>query len=357
MFRNNANLISRRHLWSAKYSQGPSSQVGTGTLTLVNPVAYRGFQPNAFDNGSIAVNGTYTGQQGAVEASWAGGAWNIIDPSPSGGNFSGLLNGQSGGQGTLSVRWVGNPGSVVTQTLIGVGDIFIIGGQSNAVGMTSGNQSYSHATLKPFMLGNDYNWKELTDPVDRNTNQIDTVSSDICGGSCYPYIATQYMASRGIPCGFVPCAKGGSQISDWAVPTNHQDRTTLYGSMVYRTLQTGAKCVLWWQGESDVIFGTTQASYNSQLDAIANAFYADTGIKLMVCKLEDMSNAGVWAGNEAAVNAAITEAWGDNGNILQGPDLSTWTPNGDIHYTSDEASSVVGPAWWTAIRTAFGWSA
>lgn len=354
----NANLAVRRSVWAGKYGQGPSSAMGTGTLTLVNPVSYRVFQRNTSGFGDIAISGTYTGTPGALEASFNGGAWSIIEASPSGNVFSGTLTGQAGGQGTLSVRWRGNPDSVVTRTLVGVGDLFIVGGQSNACGMAEVNQTYSHATLKACMLGNDYTWKEMADPLDSNAGQVDAVSADAgTAGSCWMRVATLYMASQGVPCAFVPCAKVGTQITvDWGIPTNHQDRTTLYGSMVYRGLQTGAKVVLWWQGESDAVNGMSQADYNTALDTLAAGVVADLGVKLMPCTLEAMNDAP-WnfPTQRLAINAAITTAWGDNGNILAGADLSSWDFNG-IHYSAADASGV-GDDWWTAVRTAFGWSA
>ncbi len=354
MFRMNSNLALRRGLHQLPHTHsGASGAIGTGTITLVTPVSYRVFQRNASNYGDIAITATYTGTPGRVEASWNGGAWSTIQVEPSGGNISGTLTGQSAGQGTLSVRWVGNPDSVVTRTLVGVGDIFIIAGQSNAVGYTPGNQSYSHATLKAGLFGNDYNWKELADPVDDETNQVDSVSLDAShGGSCWPDLATEYLDHMGIPCAFVPCALAGTSITVWQPGANHQDRTTLYGSMVYRALQTGAKVVLWWQGENDAQDGMAEATYNSWLDALANAIYSDLGIKLMPCKLEILNDAP-WNFNTAPVNNAINTAWGDNSNVATGPSFTDqdW---GGPHYGSTEAP-LVGGRWWTAISTAFGW--
>lgn len=357
LFRDNAALLRRRIRpgWLFKLSSGPG--LGTGTLSVTDPVQYRVYQRRTSSVGDIRITGTYTGTPGPIEASFNGGAWQRICDRPADGAFNGVLTDQAVGQGTLSVRWIGNGGNTVNVSTVGIGDIFIIAGQSNAVGMTAGNQSYSHATLKACMLGNDYAWKELADPVDSSTGQVDTVSTDSAGGSFYPPLATSHMASQGCPVAFVPCAKGGSQISDWAVPSNHLDRSTLWGSMLYRTLQVGgARCVLWWQGESDVINATTRTVYNNALDAVVNTFYTDAGVKFMVCTLEDMSNAGVWTGDESTINLAIGDAWSDNSNVLHGPDLQTlWTPSGDIHYSSAQAAAIAG-YWWDALKAQYGWS-
>lgn len=365
LYRNNANLVARRRQpgWPLQFSTGPSGSVGTGVITITTPVSYQVFQRGAGGQGTISVTGTYTGSPGAMEASFNGGSWARLSDPPTGGTFSGTIANQTAGQGTLSVRWIGNPSSAVDRTIVGIGDIFIVGGQSNACGMSDSFNTYSHATLKAALFGNDYTWKELTEdsahPFDDEVSQVDAVSSDAgTGGSIYPLLATSYMASQGIPCAFVPCPKVGSQITtDWAIGANHQDRTTLYGSMVYRTLQIGgARCVIWWQGESDAVAGTSQAAYNAALDTLADTFYSDTGVKIMACTLEAMNDAP-WnfPTQRTAINSAITTAWGDNANVLTGADLSAFDFNG-IHYGSADAAGVAS-AWWTAIRTAFGWAA
>lgn len=333
-----------------------NGSVGTGEITITTPVSYRVFQRSG-TTGTIAVTGTYTGTPGPMEASFNGGAYASLASTPTGGTFSGSIANQAQGQGTLSVRWTGNAGSVVTRTLVGIGDVLIVAGQSNACGMAETNQSYSHATLKACKFGNNYAWAELADPLDSNSSQVDSVSSDTgTGGSCWLRLATKWMASQSVPVAFVPCAKIGTQITtDWAIPGNHQDRTTLYGSMVYRALQTGCKVVLWWQGESDAVEGTSESTYNAALDALANAVNGDLGVKLMPCKLEAMDDAP-WSfpSERLVINSAINTAWGDNSNVVAGADFTSFDFNG-IHYSAAMCDDV-GDAWWTAAKTAYGWS-
>ena len=240
-------------------------------------------------------------------------------------------------------------------------DIFIIAGQSNNSGRGTNPQSYSHATLTAYLYGNDYVYKELADPMDANTNQVDAVSGDAdAAGSYVPLLATQIMASTGKPVVFVPCAKGGTSITDWQPKTNHYDRTTLYGSMAYRTslmkLIGNVRGVIWWQGEREVVLGTEQATYNAALDALANAIKTDLDIPTIVCKLEDMSTYLTGYDN-SAVNAAIAEAWADNANVKKGADFSDVTPAGDgVHLASDEELGIAADRWWVAIKAVFGWS-
>lgn len=326
---------------------------GTSSLTITSPVAYQTYQRDGSDQADIAISGTYVGTPSAIEARFNGGPWATIDASPSGGTYSGTLSAQAAGQGTLEVRFVDAPDVTASVDNVGIGDVFVIGGQSNASGRGNNNQSYSHATLKATLFGNDYAWQELTDPTDSNSGQVDTVSDDSAAGSCWPLLATQIMAATGYPVAFVPAPKGGTSIAQWQPGVDHQDRSTLYGSMVYRANQVGTvKAVLWWQGERDAVLGTAEATYNSGLDTVANAVNADLSCSLVVCKIADLStyNTGY---DETAVNNAIATAWSDNANVVAGPDFSDITPSVDgVHFKTDQELQAAADRWFAALQAA-----
>lgn len=249
------------------------------------------------------------------------------------------------------MRMANQTGITASAAYVGVGDVFVIAGQSNASGRGTNSQSYSHATIKASLFGNDYTWRELADPTDSITNQGDTISKETVqsGGSVWPLLATSFLADQGVPVSFIPSAKGGTRITDWLPGANHQNRATLYGSMVYRALQVGGvKAILWWQGEADAQDGMSQATYNSNLDSLANAIQADLGVKLMPCKLQNIT-----AADETAINAAIAEAWGDNANVLTGPDLSDIATDDTLHLQTDAKLLDAAGRWWTALQTAF----
>lgn len=234
-------------------------------------------------------------------------------------------------------------------------DVFIIAGQSNASGRGDNSQTFTKTgNNDSLQLGNDYLIKGMFDPVDSLANQTDAVSEDpLANGSVWPLIATSLSANNRKTI-FVPCAKGGVGISSWQPGADHEDRTTLYGSMIYRAkyirnLGGTLRGVLWWQGETDVGV-LTQSQYNGYLDIIANSVYSDLNIKLMPCKLQNMS-----LHDPTTLNAAIAEAWGDNSNVLTGPDLSGITSDDEWHLTTDESLESAADLWVTAINTAFGW--
>jgi hypothetical protein len=321
-------------------------------LDIDTPAAYQVIQRTG-TAADIAISGTIlaTGAHD-VEARWNGGAWETIDTTAT-GSYSGTLSAQAQGQGTLEVRltdYVDRSRSVAN---IGVGDVFVIAGQSNASGRGTNSQTYSHATLKAGLFKNAYTWIELADPTDSATGQIDTVSSDTspaAAGSIWPLLATLHMADQGVPVAFVPTAKGGTSITSWVPGGDHADRATLYGSMKYRASVTGAKAVLWWLGETDAINAMDQVTFNGHLDTIANAVQTDLGVKLMACKLQNCT--GIADANEAAINAAIAEAWGDNANVLTGPDLSDIASDDSYHLMTDAKLLEAATRWWMAMDAA-----
>lgn len=242
-------------------------------------------------------------------------------------------------------------------------DVFVIAGQSNASGRGTNNQTYTGSgSVGALNYNNAYHLTNLIDPVDANTGQVDSVSSDttpVAAGSIWPLLATHHISNTGRTPIFVPCAKGATSITAWLPGADHQDRTTLYGSMVYRALQAAnygtLRAVLWWQGETDAVAAMSQATYNGHLDTIANAVMADLGVPLMPCKFQRCS--GITDANEDAINAAIAEAWGDNANVATGPDLTgITTDSGDgLHLNADAKLSSAAALWWTALETEFGW--
>jgi hypothetical protein len=295
-----------------------------------------------------------------IEARFNGGSW-VTVAEDAVGSFSGTLTGQAAGQGDLEVRFVDDVNRNYTVPHVAVADIFVIAGQSNASGYTSAAmQTYSHATLKAGLFGNDYRWKELIDPVDSPVGQIDTVSQDdaAVNGTLWPLLATQIMAATGLPVAFVPCPMGGTPI-EWHLPgVDHQDRTMLYGSTVYRALQVGGvKAVLFHQKESDATVNgfTGGVAYKAMLIQYASAIADDLGVKVVAALIHKWDGAPLTTQeNVDELNQATVDAIDENPDILLlGPDFDSPTRVTDnLHFYTVEHLQEAADRWFAALDAA-----
>ncbi len=334
------------------------SEAALDPILVASPLPYAVIQRDGSSQADIVVSGSYTGTPTAIEARWKGGAWATIDASPAGNVFSGTLTNQQAyagdSQGDLEVRFTNDTDSSATVPFVGIGDIIVIAGQSNASGRGTNSQVWtaatSYPTLVPSLFSNGYNYQGLYDPTDFDAGGDNIADDGSAAGSIWPLMAGAIMEHTGCPVMFVPCSKGGSGSDEWQPGVDHVDRTTLYGSMNYRIGQVGgAALVCWWQGETDGLSAVSQATYNANLDAVADAVQADRGIKLMPCRLQTCG--AISDVNEAAIRAAIIEAEGNNSNIEPGPDLQGITTDIDgLHLNGDAKLISAAELWATAIN-------
>lgn len=334
-------------------------------VTVTKPKTYQVFQRDADDTGDIVIVGTYNVgvESGQAQARWRGGAWTTIDISPGGGNFDGVLPNQPIGQGLLEVRMSGTPGTVASVAMVGVGDIFVVAGQSNASGRASSPQAVDYDG-SPIRAGNyrtDHQWVQLADPYDKDYVGMDVVAAESTGGAVIPNNITlgswiPRMTSRyvetvdGVPIGWLPCAKGGTSISQW---NRVIDSTYLYGSM-YKRINQGAygkvKAVLWFQGESDS--STPMDTYAAKLSELATNIFNDFGVPTVAALIgpyplvsENNYRIGPRGGTVKAVN--------ENPHLLMGPSFYDVNYDADLHYITTANITMVGDRFWGAVKDHF----
>lgn len=134
--------------------------------------------------------------------------------------------------------------------------IFVEMGQSNMVG--SGLMKPNTPDINSFVLGLDYKWHQTQESVYElgGPNYIDPVNFNGYNQPMH-YGMTNALSKRlhthiSDPLGFVPVAKAGSSVAEWA---RNLSTTTLYGAAYNRTqtaLQKGSiSGILFFQGEAD----------------------------------------------------------------------------------------------------------
>ncbi|WP_298545568.1 sialate O-acetylesterase [uncultured Aquimarina sp.] len=332
--------------------------VENNSITINNISPYQVFQRDHLGKADLFIEGNYKGNPSGIEARWSNSEiWTSLSLNTNGqGTFSGSLKNQNQGQGTLWVRFSDNISVTIPVRNVGIGDIYVIAGQSNASGRGETYNSYAHPILKAIVFGNDYTWKELTDPVDSNVGQIDHVSSDgAAKGSPWPFIATRIMQSQNVPVAFIPAAKGGSSILQWQPDQDHSNPNTLYGSMNQRIKDTGGKVkgVLFFQGERDAVSNTSEVNYEKRLNTFVSTIASDfPGLKVLTGQIGHANNMGL-----NAVRKAQLKVINSNQNALLGPatyDINLSDENGDfLHFKSDKDMSEYARRWFMAINEAF----
>lgn len=331
---------------------GAGAAGGSGTIAITTPIQYQTFQRSA-GVGSIPVTGTYTGSPTAIEASFAGGAYQTIVASPSGGTYSGTLTGQTQGQGTLVVRFTNDTAVSANKTLIGIGDIFYALGDSNAQGQGTNLQSASGSlTATAFKEGG--TWQVGNDRITGHSGT----------GSFWPLLSTLIMADQGVPVAFVTTTLSGTDCAgdrnSWAAAGGAQ-----YDIMVTTSAAVvSALGVLAVMGTNAIAFGDTgnttisQADYLTGLNSMANGFFATLpgAPKTLVSICGEVSGLGTPPDLRLAedrVRAADRQFWSTGTHGAPGPCLIDQDYTDNLHYASDVLLQQVADRWWVAISNAF----
>ena len=164
---------------------------------------------------------------------------------------------------------------------VAVGDVYISCGQSNMSGY-SGTLDNAEAPIpQAHLFANNYLWRQASEPMDDGTDQVDAVSAEAPQHSLMLRFAKEVWLATGVPVGVIVGPLGGTNLySQWQRDeTDHDNRATLYGSMLYRALvqnyPTSVKGMLWYQGESDV--GRTLNQYLTDLKNLLARYREDLG--------------------------------------------------------------------------------
>lgn len=330
---------------AASLLAGSASGGASSTITLTTPAAYRMHQRNVGTNtASVTISGTYTGSPGSIQYRFAGGAWDTLVASPSGGTFSQAVTLPTG-QGALEVRFSSDTGVTASRALVGVGDVFIVAGQSNNVGVSP----QIVAPVASAFTAVQYDRADVWKPLQEGDTQATSFDGGSTGskGSYFGALSNRLQAN-GVPVAFVPCAAGSTVISSWErydpLPTAG---STLYGRALQQHNEVGGcRALIWWQGESDATGGTDPATFQAATMALIDDWFTDTGTPTFLVKITNFhTNAPAIRAAQDGVIAASTHlaGWADGGGAY----------SGDVHYLTSAQINAVADAVYPEFVDAF----
>ena len=190
------------------------------------------------------------------------GVWKPLPMTVEGQTFKATVLVSAGGWYQFEVRIrqeAGADGRVFQTGSFGVGEVFVVAGQSYATNTNDERLKVADAKHRVVSLDTATGaWREAHDP------QPTPDGSD--GGSIWPATGDLLLDVLQVPVGFVNVAWGGTSSSQW-LPGEKLHKGLLQGGR----LAGHFRAVLWQQGESDVIEGTSAEQYIANIKSIQRA--------------------------------------------------------------------------------------
>jgi hypothetical protein len=288
---------------------------------------------------NVTIEGVYTlpASGGAIKYSLNGAAPVTGVGSPSGRTFSFTVNSVPAGRNTIELFFAGQP-SVRTVVRVNVGPVVLVCGQSLAPNVSVYPQRYDGADGHVLYLDQSRRWRQAgTMEITPSYQDYQDVSSLSAGYSSWARIAARESARLGVPVAVVIASQSGSGSTAWLPATNHHDDTTLYGQSLRLAEMAGGADLVWWdQGHNDAAFGIGTSAYETNLNAIVNAYFADLGCPTAVVVMPETTAS--YSANVAGIQTAQRNVIAGNTHARQGSDEDGLTPNsvtGDgVHWGS-----------------------
>lgn len=223
--------------------------------------------------GSVApmVSGT-TDVPGRLHCRVGEGRWVEVKALPAGRWDAKLPALPTGGPYTVQLRMDDAGGRILGEKTVRelfVGDLWILAGQSNMVGRARIEEPYPRdSRVRMFSLGGV--WQLATHPLHE-----EPLPPGVTRPGHGPGLEFGRELARvlGVPIGLLPCAKGGTSMTQWSPDARGAGRAALYANLLAQVRLAGGRAtgVLWYQGENDTgaepsaVYGTKFREFVAQL--------------------------------------------------------------------------------------------
>lgn len=113
------------------------------------------------------------------------------------------------------------------------------------------------------------------------------------------------------------------------------------------------RAVLYWQGETDIAIGTSQAVYRGYLADLALAIDRDFGVPLVVAEVGPGPST-IPSGNFDEIRAAQRDCWITCPNVVQGPSFAdvVFANPLEWHFMTTEETTLASDRWYDALVAA-----
>ncbi|MDF1522167.1 MAG: sialate O-acetylesterase [Trueperaceae bacterium] len=184
--------------------------------------------------------------------------------------------------------------------------VVLVLGQSNASGRGQPVCCWPE-TSNPFvrMLGNDYVWKNASEPLDTNEpSQRDYISEDMLFKySLGTRLGHLLWTHTGFPAYLIPGAKFASRVAEWWPGATGLEQNTLFGSANFRAQVSAGlatnpvvgqavpseggpvSVIVWYQGESDGGTASLRDAYVGSTNTVMDAYDAELGVPIVYVQL------------------------------------------------------------------------
>lgn len=310
------------------------------TITLTSPSVREVIQRNSDNYADVKITGELSGEVDKIEArafvmkdgSGNSVEWKKITGKIKDGKISGKFKLPAGGWYRIEVRTIKGK-EIVDSTAVeqvGVGEVFVTAGQSNST-----NYGYPKTTPTEDRVSawNGKGWQFAADPQ--------PIASDDSSqnGSPWPSLGDILVQKLDVPVGFISTGWGGSAVSQWNADGQFYPRM----KMALKYLgDHGERAILWHQGETDMVLGTSTELYMKLLQSLIDQSRKDAGWKVpwVVAGVSFMPSQQFGTGLAPKMTAirAAQKLIADGKTIFRGPTTddmigSTWRSD-TVHFNT-----------------------